>query len=81
MRMDSRKDRAASICFGLDRQTDERSLASFLRLFAARELTEVLIPRLDQEEMGRIVDLLTGTMRRHLTEQEYHRLFLGDEDH
>jgi len=79
--MDSRKDRAASICFGLDRQTDERSLASFLRLFAARELTEVLIPRLDQEEMGRIVDLLTGTMRRHLTEQEYHRLFLGDEDH
>ncbi|HEB50093.1 MAG TPA: hypothetical protein ENI89_05740 [Desulfobulbus sp.] len=73
--------RAMEICFGLDRATDERSLAAFLRLFSSSRLCDRLIPRLSDEEILDLVDRLTGLMRRHLAEDEYHRLFLGDEEH
>ncbi len=72
---------AMEICFGLDRATDERSLAAFLRIFSDSRLCDHLIPRLSDEEITGLVDHLTGLMRRHLREDEYHRLFLGDEHH
>ena len=69
------------ICFGFNRHDDEKSLAQFLRLFASSELLDVLIPRLEDQEITGLVDTLTGLMRNHLSEQEYHRLFLGDSSH
>ncbi|NOX79867.1 MAG: hypothetical protein GXP57_02030 [Deltaproteobacteria bacterium] len=72
---------AHEICFGLNRTTDEESLAAFLRLFNRKELTSVLIPRMTDDEIMRIVDLLTDIMHNHLQEKEYHELFLGDKRH
>ncbi len=72
---------ADEICFGLDRATDERSLAIFLRLFSSDAFLTTLIPRLNDDEIDQLVDQLTGLMRRHLTEKEYHELFLGDNNH
>jgi TorA maturation chaperone TorD len=72
---------ADKICFGLDRATDERSLAIFLRLFSSDAFLATLIPRLNDDEIDQLVDQLTGLMRRHLTEKEYHELFLGDNNH
>lgn len=69
------------ICFGLSRELDEQSLAFFLRLFSREELLRELIPRLTEEEISGLVDSLTGLLHRHLTEKEYHELFLGDYDH
>ncbi|WP_457573448.1 hypothetical protein [Desulfolithobacter sp.] len=69
------------ICFGLNRQTDEESLAAFLRLFSRPQLLETLIPRLSEEEIHHLVETLTGLMRTHLEEVEYHELFLGDSEH
>ncbi len=69
------------ICFGLDRTTDEESLAAFLRLFNKKDLTSVLIPRMTDAEIMRVVDLLTDIMHKHLQEKEYHELFLGDQRH
>ncbi len=69
------------ICFGLNRATDERSLVLFLRLFCRDELLNALPPRLADEEISGLVDYLTGILHRHLTEKEYHELFLGDHDH
>lgn len=69
------------ICFGLNRQTDEQSMAAFLRLFSRPRLLETLIPRLSEEEIHRLVETLTGLMRTHLKEAEYHELFLGDSEH
>ncbi|MEN8140832.1 MAG: hypothetical protein ABFR97_06365 [Thermodesulfobacteriota bacterium] len=65
------------ICFGLDRQTDEESLALFLRGVAQPELLSQLIPRLSDEEVRATVDFLTGIMHNHFSESEYHRFFLG----
>ena len=72
---------AGEICFGLNRQTDEQSLAAFLQLFGDKELLATLIPRLEDQEIIEIVDFLSVVMRKHLKENEYHRLFLGDKEH
>ncbi len=69
------------ICFGLNRQTDERSLALFLQLFSRRELLDILIPRLEDREIIDLVDRLTGILRAHLRDNEYHEIFLDDPDH
>lgn len=67
--------------FGLDRTTDEQSLVTFLRQFSDERLIGALVPRMTEEEIHRVVDLLTQIMRNHLSSDEYHRLFLGEEHH
>lgn len=65
------------IVFGLSRKDDERSLADFFQLFSQNRLTSVVIPRMTDEEIHRTVDMLSSIMRSHLSEKEYHSLFLG----
>ncbi|MFZ5776020.1 MAG: hypothetical protein ACOY3Z_11110 [Thermodesulfobacteriota bacterium] len=67
------------ICFGLNRQTDERSLAAFLGRFADPVFLDLLLPRLADDEITEVLDFLTRLMHKHVSEAEYHRLFLGDE--
>ncbi|MCI5119938.1 MAG: hypothetical protein D3908_01850 [Candidatus Electrothrix sp. AUS4] len=69
------------ICFGLNRELDEQSLAFFLRLFTQEQLLKTFIPRLEEEEITGLVQQITALLHKHLTEKEYHELFLGDEDH
>ena len=74
----TRQQQAHSIAFGFDRKTDERSLQLFLQRFADDKLLAALVPRLQDEDIAALVDFLTGVMRKHLTEKEYHRLFLAE---
>jgi hypothetical protein len=61
---------------GLDRETDLATLRVYLQKLADDDLTALLLPRLDAAEAERFFDLIGLTLRRHLTEEEYHRLFL-----
>ncbi|NTV13612.1 MAG: hypothetical protein HGA96_06750 [Desulfobulbaceae bacterium] len=70
--------KASEMAFGLDRATDERSLALFLERFARPELLAALLPRLDDREIESLLDHLSGLLKNHLSESEYHRLFLKD---
>jgi len=70
--------RASEMAFGFDRATDERSLALFLERFSRPELLAVLLPRLNDREIEALLDHLTGLLKNHLREPEYHRLFLKD---
>jgi len=72
------KPLASEIAFGLDRVTDERSMALFLKRFTRQELLEVLLPRLTEAELLGLLDRISDLMRKHLQEGEYHRLFLRD---
>lgn len=72
------EDSAATICFGWDRPTDERSCQAFVRRFSRPELLRVLTPRLTDPELTGLIDHLSGLMKRHLSEGEYHRLFLAE---
>jgi hypothetical protein len=65
------------ICFGFDRATDEQSLVAFMAAFSDRALLHTLVSRLGDKEIVTLVDFLTGLMKKHLTEKEYHRLFLS----
>lgn len=68
----------SQICFGFDRATDESSLIVFIEAFADRKLLTTLVPRMKDEEITAMVDHLTGLMKRHLAEKEYHQLFLSE---
>jgi len=83
--MDIRKKRAGkekvephAIVFGFDRSTDEVSLHLFLQRFVDKELLGVLLPRLQDKDILATVDFLTTIMRKHLSEEEYHTLFLAE---
>lgn len=67
--------------FGLNRADDEQSLIDFLQHFNDKRLSDVLVPRMSEEEIHQIVDLLTAIMKNHLSGDEYHRLFLREEHH
>lgn len=66
------------IGFGLDRETDERSLMVYLQKFSDDSLMSQLIPRLSGQEIEETFSLISRILRNHLLEEEYHRLFLKE---
>ena len=68
-----------AIVFGFDRNTDEQSLKLFLQRFADRRMLEVLLPRLQDKDILGTVDFLTAILQKHLSEKEYHSLFLAEQ--
>jgi len=67
--------------FGINRATDEQSLVTFLQHFSDDRLLNILIPRMTEPEMHQMVDQLTAIMKTHLSGDEYHTLFLGEDHH
>ncbi len=65
--------------FGLDRDTDEKTIICYLQKFSDDELMKSLIKRLSEEEMEEIFSLINRLMKKHFSEPEYHSLFLKDE--
>ena len=64
--------------FGLDRETDEASLVVYLQQFSDDELMKVLIKRLSDEELDHMIDLISRLLKKHLSDEEYHELFLKE---
>lgn len=65
--------------FGLDRETDENTIVYYLQKFADDALARTLVGRMRDAELEEIFHLLNRLMRAHLSEPEYHRLFLKDD--
>jgi hypothetical protein len=66
--------------FGLDRETDEHTVIWHLQKFSDDALVKTLAQRMTNDELERVFNLLSEIMRKHLTEPEYHRLFLKEEE-
>ena len=66
------------ICFGLSSQLDKESLSCFLQLAGRREFADFFAGRLTSAEIDTLVESFMVLMRSHLSEDEYHRLFLQD---
>ncbi len=66
------------IAFGYSREEDERSLIAFMQKFSDDDLMMLVSSRVSDSEIENLVDLLTGLMKKHLSEEEYHRYFLKD---
>jgi hypothetical protein len=67
------------VAFGLSREVDEKSLMYYLQKFSDDDLLKVLLPRMSDEEINRLFELMSDIMRNHLNDNEYHGLFLKDE--
>jgi hypothetical protein len=65
--------------FGLDRETDERSLMVYLQKFSDDSLMTKLIPRLSDREIEETFSLISRLLKIHLQEDEYHQLFLKED--
>jgi len=64
--------------FGFDRATDENTVTYYLQKFSDDTLMSVMRKRLSDQELADLFGLLTDLLRRHLHDDEYHRLFLKD---
>ena len=62
--------------FGFNRETDENTLMYYLQKFSDDELMNTLIKKMTDEELGETFDLVTRLLKSHLTEPQYHALFL-----
>jgi len=71
----------SKICFGLSEDLDRQSLVTFLQLGGSEEFSKLFADRLSSEEIIKLVDHFMGLLRNHLSENEYHRIFLGDSNH
>ncbi len=63
---------------GLDRETDENTLVFLLQKFSDDQLMQVLSKRLTDQEINDVVDMIYRLLKMHLSEKEYHALFLKD---
>lgn len=64
--------------FGLDRESDENVVQLYLQKFSDDELMRVLLGRMTHEDLSEVFDMVNRVMKKHLTEAEYHELFLKD---
>jgi len=66
--------------FGLNRETDENTLIYYLQKFSDDSLMHVMKSRLLDSELAALFDILSDMLRKHLSEDEYHSLFLKEEN-
>jgi hypothetical protein len=66
--------------FGADRETDENTVVYYLQKFSDDKFMALMAKRMTNEELLELFDLVNRLLRTHLSESEYHTLFLK-EDH
>jgi len=64
--------------FGLDRETDEETIMFYLQKFSEDSFLKLLIPRLLDQELEEIYLFVNDRLKKHISEDEYHTLFLKD---
>ena len=67
------------IGFGFNRETDERTISYYLQKFSDDALMENLLKKLSDQELKELFDIMTRLLKKHLSDAEYHCLFLKDE--
>lgn len=72
------EDYTGLVGFGLNREIDENTVIYYLQKFSDDTLLTKLIKRLSQAELDEIFSMISRLLQKHLTESEYHRLFLKD---
>jgi hypothetical protein len=75
------EDYDGMVAYGFNRETDEKTVIYYLQKFSDDALLEALVPRMTDGELSQVFDLLSDLLRSHLSEPEYHRLFLKEEHH
>jgi hypothetical protein len=64
--------------FGMDRASDEETIMFYLQKFSEDTFLKTLLPRLSDKELEDIYDWVNTYIKKHMSEDEYHSLFLKD---
>jgi hypothetical protein len=64
--------------FGLNRKTDENTVIYYLQKFSDDALMAEMRKRMGADDLSALFNLLSGLLRKHLSEDEYHALFLKE---
>lgn len=64
--------------FGADRDTDEHTLMVYFQMFSDDDTLQTLINRMEDAELENAFDFISGLLKKHFSEDEYHSLFLKD---
>ena len=66
--------------YGADRETDENTIIYYLQKFSDDKLMTTITQRMADEELLETFEFINRLLKKHLTESEYHNLFLKDDD-
>ena len=66
--------------FGLDRETNEYTLTYYLQKFSDDQLMELIRGRMSDPDLEELFNLLGRFLREYLTEKEYHKYFIREDD-
>ncbi len=64
--------------YGFDRATDENTVMYYLQKFSDDEFIAMMTRRMTDKELLELFDLINRLLKTHLTQVEYHQLFLKD---
>ena len=64
--------------YGADRETDENTVVYYLQKFSDDKFMAAMVKRMADEELLELFDLINRLLKTHLTETEYHTLFLKE---
>ena len=66
--------------FGLDRETDEKTLTWYAQKFSDDVHMALIRERMSEEDLKTLFDLLGSLLKKYLSEEEYHSVFLKDQE-
>ncbi|MBW2632781.1 MAG: cytoplasmic protein [Deltaproteobacteria bacterium] len=72
------EDYQGFVGFGFNRETDENTVIYYLQKFSDDDLMQELKKKMIDEELTDIFNLITRLLKKHLTEPQYHALFLKE---
>ena len=64
--------------FGFDRKTDEETIMFYLQKFSEDSFLKTVLPRMSDMELEEIYLFINTKLKQHISEDEYHDLFLKD---
>ena len=66
--------------YGMDRQTDENTVQVYLQKFSDDDLMKTILKRMTDDDLNEVFEITSKMLKKHLTEPEYHQLFLKEEE-
>lgn len=68
------------VAFGFDRPTDESTVIYYLQKFSDDAVMKQVISKASDADLEDIFNLISRILKTTLSEKDYHRLFLKEDD-
>lgn len=68
------------VAMGYSREVDECTITYYLQKFSDDAVMSLITKRMSREDLEALFDFITRLLKKYLTEEEYHRHFLKDDE-